>query len=130
MKDKKNKILKGLGITWLINALCFLIISYIPYGDTQLVHIEGLWTAMLIPLLFGAINSLIKPIAFKCAVPQKLGNIFLITCSVNLVLLILFSYLNILGMKFKIPSFFAIALVALLFSIISIVVSYVTGKNR
>ena len=64
------------------------------------------------------------------AVPQKVGNIFLITLVVNIVLLMFFSYLNILGTSFRIPSFFGIVLVSILFSAVSVAVSYVTGKDK
>ena len=130
MKEMGNKHLKGLGINWLINALALLVISYIPYRGAHLIQIGGLWTAIFVPLVLGVINSLIKPLAFMLAVPQKVGNIFLITLVVNIVLLMFFSYLNILGTSFRIPSFFGIVLVSILFSAVSVAVSYVTGKDK
>ena len=74
MKEMGNKLLKGLGINWLINALALLVISYIPYRGAHLIQIGGLWTAIFVPLVLGVINSLIKPFGLYAGCTAESGK--------------------------------------------------------
>lgn len=100
-------------IKWLIMVLAIIISSYLIPG----VAVAGFWTALWLALFLGIINVLVKPISILITLPINILTLGLFTFVIN-ALLILLAASVIKG--FSVSGF----LVAMLFSIVLSVVSY------
>lgn len=75
----------GILFNWLASALVVLIASYILPG----VHVGDFWTALLVALVLGIFNALLKPILILLTLPITIitFGLFLIVINALLVLL-------------------------------------------
>jgi len=67
---------------WAINALCLLALPYLLGG----VHIQGLSTALVVALLLGLLNTVIRPLLIILTLPINLLTLGLFTFVINGVL--------------------------------------------
>ncbi|MCX6792592.1 MAG: phage holin family protein [Candidatus Falkowbacteria bacterium] len=104
-------------IRWLLATIAIIITSYILPG----VVLSGFWTAVLVALVIGIINAVIKPILLILTLPINILSLGLFTLVIN-ALLILLSSKIVDG--FSVASFWT----ALLFSIILSIISFFLGK--
>jgi len=72
-------------INWLASALIILIASYILPG----VHVTSFWTALIVALVLGVLNLLVKPLLVILTLPVTIitFGLFLIVINAFLVLL-------------------------------------------
>jgi len=104
-------------LKWLILAASILAASYLLHG----VFISGLWTALILAIVLGLINVIIKPVLILITLPINILTLGLFTLVIN-ALLIMLSSTIVKG--FEIGGFWN----ALLFSIVVSVFNYLLSK--
>ena len=112
--------------SWLINTLAVLVAVYIVPGIR--FKDDSLWTPFVTSLVLGILNTFIRPILMLLALPLLIVTLGLFTLVINALLLLFVSFL--LGRYFVVDSFGAAFLGALVISIVSLVLNFVTGTNR
>ncbi len=104
-------------IRWLIATAAIILTSYVLPG----VMLEGFWSAVIVALVLGIINAVIKPILVILTLPINILTLGLFTLVINALLIMLASSI-VAG--FSVDGF----VTALLFSIILSLVSYFLNK--
>lgn len=94
-------------INWLLSALAIIAAAYILPG----VHVQDFLTALVLAIVLGIINAILKPILVMLTLPITLVTLGLFTLVIN-ALLVLLATLIVPG--FQVDNF----LWALLFSIV------------
>jgi len=112
--------------SWLINTLAVLVAVYVVPG----IHFkdDSLWTPFVTALVLGILNTFIRPILMFLALPLLIVTLGLFTLVINALLLYFVSFL--LQRHFAVDSFGAAFLGALVISIVSIILNFITGTNR
>ena len=72
-------------INWLVSALAILVSAYILPG----VHISGFTTALVVAIVLGIINAIIKPILIILTLPITLLTLGLFTLVINATIIII-----------------------------------------
>lgn len=110
-------------IDWLISALAILLISqYLPG-----FQVASFVTALIVALVLGILNALIKPIIVILTLPINIITLGLFTFVINAFLLILASYF-VRG--FKIDGFMPALIAAFFLWIINVVLHIVVFPVR
>ncbi len=112
--------------SWLINTLAVLVAVYVVPGIR--FKDNSLWTPFVTSLVFGILNAFIRPILMLLALPLLIVTLGLFTLVINALLLSFVSVL--LGRYFVVDNFRAAFLGALVISIVSLVLNFLTGTNR
>ena len=121
MPDK----LKAFIQRWVISTLAVLVATYvvpgIKYGD---------WGDLLVAtLVLGLLNSFLRPLLLLLSLPLLIFTLGLFTIVINAVLLLLVSVL--LGAEnFRVDGFWAAFWGALVISIVSLLLNFITGSGR
>jgi putative membrane protein len=110
----------------MINTLAVLVAVYIVPGIR--FKDDSLWTPFVTSLVFGILNAFIRPILMLLALPLLIVTLGLFTLVINALLLSFVSFL--LGRYFVVDSFGAAFLGALVISLVSLVLNFLTGTNR
>ena len=97
---------------WFISALVILVSAYLLPG----VHIDGLTTALVVAIVLGILNVVIKPILFILTLPVTILTLGLFTFVINAFLILLTTKL-VPG--FKVDGFWWALLYSVLISLIS-----------
>ena len=66
-------------LRWLINALALLAIPYVM----QTVYVEGFWTALIVAVVLGFLNTLIRPVLRLLTLPITLLTLGLFALVIN-----------------------------------------------
>lgn len=104
-------------INWLVSTAAILVSSYVLPG----VHISGFTTALVVAVVLGIVNAIIKPILIIFTLPINILTLGLFTLVINALIIILTANL-VPG--FKVDGFWW----ALFFSIVlSLVNSFLHG---
>jgi putative membrane protein len=103
-------------IKWVINAVAVCVTAYLLPG----IHLDGFKAAMVVALVLGLINVLLKPLLVLLTIPITILTLGLFLLVINAAMLYLTSKL-VSG--FVIDSF----LTALIASVVLTVVSYLLG---
>lgn len=101
-------------IHWIISALAILVTAYILPG----VHVSGLVTALILAVVLGAINAILRPLLIILTLPISILTLGLFVLVINGFLIILATYI-VPG--FTVANFWW----ALLFSVVLVIVSSV-----
>ena len=108
-------------IKWLINTIAIMIAIKLVPG---IVYAGEWWGILLVGLLFGLINTFIRPFIRLFALPLLIFSLGLFTFIINAMMLSLTSWLSDkFHLGFSVESFKAAFLGALLISIASMVLS-------
>lgn len=119
-KHSVKKFLKS----WLINTLAVLVAVHIVPGITM---DNRLWTPFAVALVLGILNAFIRPILMFLALPLLLVTLGLFMIVINALLL---DFVSALLKGFQIDSFWWALLGALIISIVSTLLSILTGSSR
>lgn len=76
-------------INWLVSGLVVFAASYLLPG----VHIEGFFTALVVALILGILNALVKPVLFLLTLPITLLTLGMFMFVLNALLVLLTSAL-------------------------------------
>jgi putative membrane protein len=120
--------MRKLILRWAINAAAIYIAMRIVPG----ISVEGGWAVyFVVALILGLMNAVIAPLLKALTCPLILLTLGLFTLVINGLMLWLTSLVaEMLGMAFRVDGFMAAFLGALVISVVSFVLSVVTGVNR
>lgn len=105
---------------WFVAAIAIIISAYLLPG----VAVDGIWVALVLAVVLGAINAFIKPVLLLLTLPITIVTLGLFSFVMN-ALLILLAELVVPG--FDVAGFWW----ALIFSLVLSVVTWVLGRfNR
>lgn len=107
----------GLIINWLVSAIIILIAAYILPG----VHVANFWTALVVAVVLGVLNILIKPLLIVLTLPITLVTLGLFLVVINALMVLLASRI-VPG--FQVDGFWW----ALLFSIVVSLINTLTAR--
>jgi len=101
-------------INWIISALAIIAAAYVLPG----VHVNGFLTALVLAVVLGAINLILRPILVILTLPISIVTLGLFVLVINALLIMLAAYI-VPG--FSVASFWW----ALLFGIVLAVVNWI-----
>jgi putative membrane protein len=100
-------------LSWLINAVAILIAAYLLPG----INVSGFWAALVLALVLGIMNTILKPILIILTLPVNILTLGLFTFVINALLVLLAAAI--------VPGFAAAGFWwALLFSLVLSVISW------
>jgi len=104
-------------LKWFINALVLMVIPYIVPGVT----VESFFTALIVAVVLALVNALIKPVLIIFTLPINILTLGLFTLVING---LMFWMVSTIVKGFNITNFTAAFFAALVYSIISMLISY------
>jgi putative membrane protein len=104
----------GIIVSWLVSTLIVIIAAYVLPG----VHVESFWTALLVALVMGILNVLIKPLLILLTLPITIVTFGLFLLVINALVVLLAS--NIVP-GFVVDGFWWALLFSALVSLINLV---------
>jgi len=107
----------GILFNWLASALVVIIASYLLPG----VHVASFITALLVALVLGLFNMLLKPLLILLTLPITILTLGLFTIVINALIVILVTHF-VPG--FTVDSFWS----AVLFSIVASLLNFLAAK--
>jgi putative membrane protein len=110
-------------LTWLINALALLIIPYVIPS----IKIRGFGTALVIAIVLGLINTLLRPVLVLLTLPVTIITLGLFILIINA---LLFQFAAWLLKGFEVTGFWAAFFGSILYSIISWILSALIFGRR
>lgn len=120
MANKKSGLLHRIIIRLIINAAAIYLAAQVISG----IHLSGWKAILLVAVIFGIINSLIKPFVFLATCLLQLLTLGLFTLIINAAMLYLTEWFaEQLELDFTIDDFLSALLGAILISIVSFILS-------
>jgi putative membrane protein len=110
-------------LIWLFNALALLTVAYMLPG----VHVQGFGSALIAAVVLGLINTLLRPLLILLTLPVTVVTLGLFILVING---LLFWMAGSLLDGFEVSGFWVGVLGALLYSIISYVLSLLIPARR
>ncbi|CCD36330.1 Predicted membrane protein [Candidatus Paraburkholderia kirkii UZHbot1] len=110
-------------LTWLINALALLIITYLMPS----IHIRSFGTALVIAVVLGLINAIIRPILIILTLPVTIVTLGLFILVVNA---LCFWLCSSLLKGFEVSGFWSAFFGSILYSIVSWLLAALVFGNR
>jgi putative membrane protein len=105
-------------LRWIVSALVIMVAAYLLPG----VHMASFWTALVLALVLGILNVLVKPLLVVLTLPITLITFGLFLLVINALLVLLASHI-VPG--FRVDGFWWALFFSILISIINMVVSKV-----
>lgn len=99
-------------LRWLINALALLAIPYVMHS----VYVDSFWTALIVAVVLGFLNTLIRPVLLLLTLPITLLTLGLFALVINGLMFWLAAQFV---MGFYVSGFWSAFFAALLYSIIT-----------
>ncbi len=106
----------GLLINWLVSAMVIFSVAYVLPG----VHIQDFTAALVVALVLGVINALVKPVLTILTLPITIITLGLFSLVMNALLILL---MGSIVPGFKIDGFIWALLFGILLSIVNFVVN-------
>ncbi|MBA4421053.1 MAG: hypothetical protein C0391_07875 [Anaerolinea sp.] len=114
---------------WIINIAAIAATAWLLPGIT--VGGNKWVTILLVALIFGLVNAIIKPVFSFLTCGLYVVTLGLFTFIANALMLLATDYLaNLFGLQFQVDGFWTAVLGALVISVVSFVLSMVVGKNK
>jgi putative membrane protein len=120
----------------IINAVALLVTAWIVpgiyLGAAGPHPTQHDWvTLLIVALIFGLVNAVIRPIIFLLSLPLTIITLGLFTFVINAFMLLLTSWIaQGMGLGFRVDGFLPALLGALIISVVSFVLSRVLSKPR
>lgn len=110
---------------WCLNALALMLVAYLYSG----VQITGIQAALIAALVLGLVNALIRPVLILLTLPVTLLTLGLFIFIINA---LLFWLVAEMVPGFKVSGFMAALLGSLMFSVITMLTSFLIpdGKKK
>jgi len=103
-------------LAWVVNAVALLALPYVFSG----IHVASFTNAMMAALVLGLINALIRPILILLTLPATILTLGLFIFVING---LLFWFVGSLDLGFTVDGFWTAVLGAVVYSVISWVLS-------
>ena len=110
-------------LLWVINAVALLALPYVFSG----IHVASFTNAMVAALVLGLINALIRPIVILLTLPATILTLGLFIFVING---LLFWFVGSLDLGFTVDGFWTAVLGAVVYSVISWVLSALLPGRR
>lgn len=111
----------NLFIQWLVSAIAILIAAYILPG----VGLSGFWAALIVAVVLGVLNLLIKPLLILLTLPINILTLGLFTLVINALIIMLASGI-VPG--FQVGGFLNAFLFSLVLALINFLFNRVVGE--
>jgi putative membrane protein len=105
-------------IRWLVNALALMLVAYLYSG----VQVTNITAALIAALVLGLVNALIRPVLVLLTLPATILTLGLFIFVINA---FLFWLVAEIVPGFKVSGFIAALIGSLMFSVITILTSWV-----
>ena len=99
-------------LTWVVNAVALIALPYVFAG----IHVANFKTALIAALVLGLINALIRPILILLTLPATILTLGLFIFVING---LLFWFVGSLDLGFRVDGFWTAVLGAVVYSVIS-----------
>lgn len=109
-------------LRWIINALLLVVITYLVPG----VYIQNFYYALLTVAVLGLVNALIRPVIILLTLPVNILTLGLFTIVINGFMFWLVA--SILE-GFSVTNFWVALIGALIYALLSMLVSYLEGNR-
>ena len=110
-------------LTWFLNALALMAVAFLYSG----VQVSGIVPALIAALVLGLVNAIIRPVLVILTLPVTLLTLGLFIFVINALLFWLVAEM-IKG--FAVTGFMAALIGSLLYSAISLLISWLVFKNK
>ena len=125
MNPQTNRALRFLA-SWTINTFAVMVAAMVLRGG---IDYQGKLENLLVAsLLLGILNAFVRPILMLLALPLLIFTLGLFTLVINALLLCLLDW--IMRPNFQVKSFGYAFLGALIISVISLALNFLTGNSR
>ena len=108
---------------WAVNTAALLLVAYLYPGVT----VESFFAALIAALVLGLVNAVIRPILIVLTLPATLLTLGLFIFVINA---LLFWFVAEIVQGFKVTGFGAALLGSILYSVITLVSSWLLFSNR
>jgi putative membrane protein len=110
-------------LRWAVNAAALLLVAYLYPGVT----VESFFAALIAALVLGLVNAVIRPILIVLTLPATLVTLGLFIFVINA---LLFWFVAEIVQGFKVTGFGAALLGSILYSVITLVSSWLLFSTR
>lgn len=110
-------------LVWIINAVALLGVAYLMPNSIQ---VSSFWSALIAALVLGLVNTLIRPVLVILTLPVTLLTLGVFILVINA---LLFWFVGSILQGFQVESFGSAFFGALLYSIISFLLSWLLLPN-
>ncbi len=118
-------------IQLLINAAALYVAVLVTPLDFDFGQPDAWWKFLLVALIFGLVNTFLKPVLRILTLPITLMTLGLFLLMLNALLLLLVGAISTeLNLGLQVPDFLAALLGAIVISIVGFVLSMVIGTGR
>jgi putative membrane protein len=118
-------------IQLLINAAALYVAVLVTPLDFDFSQPDGWWKFLVVALIFGLVNTFLKPVLRILTLPITLMTLGLFLLVLNALLLLLVGAISQeLNLGLQVPDFLAALLGAIVISIVGFVLSMVIGTGR
>ncbi|MEO5691619.1 MAG: phage holin family protein [Usitatibacter sp.] len=108
---------------WIINAAALLLVAYLYPG----VMVESFFAALIAALVLGLVNAVIRPVLLLLTLPVTILTLGLFIFVINA---LLFWFVAEVVQGFKVTGFWAAMIGSILYSVITLVTSWVLFPRR
>ena len=110
-------------VRWFINALALMLVAYLYSG----VQVSGIVAALIAALVLGLVNAFIRPVLVLLTFPVTILTLGLFIFVINA---FLFWFVAEIVDGFKVTGFMAALLGSLMFSVVSLVTSWLVSDKK
>ena len=110
-------------LRWLLSALALLAVAYLYPG----VRVDSFFAAAMAALVLGLVNAVVRPILVLLTLPVTIVTLGLFLFVINA---LLFWFVAEIIKGFAVQGFLAALIGSILYSLITIVVSWLIGGSR
>ncbi len=110
-------------LRWFLSALALLAVAYLYPG----VRVDGFFAAAVAALVLGLVNAVVRPILVLLTLPVTILTLGLFIFVINA---LLFWFVAEVVKGFTVTGFMAALIGSLLYSVITIVVSWLVGGKK
>lgn len=124
--------MKKFFVRWIANALALAVAYFILNGRILLTPGKEVVTIIVLALIFGLVNAIVRPIVKLLTCPLIVLTLGLLTLVINTLMFLLANWIGeLVGFSFRIdkPQFLYAFLGALIVSVVSFLISGILGEN-
>ena len=110
-------------VSWFINALALMLVAYLYSG----VQVSGIVAALIAALVLGLVNAVIRPLLVLLTLPVTILTLGLFIFIINA---FLFWFVAEIVDGFKVTGFMAALIGSLMFSVVSLVTSWLVSDKK
>jgi putative membrane protein len=125
LHTNQGETLMALIARWFLNALALMLVAYVYSG----VQVTGITAALIAALVLGLVNALIRPVLILLTLPVTILTLGLFIFVINA---LMFWLVAEMVDGFKVSGFMAALLGSLMFSVITMLTSFLIpdGKKK